>query len=112
MTSLKLFATSTSWRSNSTMTSISSTEAAVKHVVQLHLSQDCNRPHLAASAAGAVLNGTANSIRIHTARQDETGPAIALVGLAQRHPAWFAKDMRPAAALRPAQRYLPGWEGA
>lgn len=53
-----------------------STPGRLRHLVQLHLSRDCNRPHLAAAAAQKVLATLAPEARLHTASQHEPGPAI------------------------------------
>lgn len=50
----------------------------LRHVVQLHLSRDCNRPNLAAAAARAVLTDFAPDIELHTAGQHEAGRPIEL----------------------------------
>jgi phosphoribosyl 1,2-cyclic phosphodiesterase len=41
----------------------------LRHVVQLHLSRECNTPDLAARAAATVLNGMADSVALCTASQ-------------------------------------------
>ncbi|TMQ31610.1 MAG: MBL fold metallo-hydrolase [Planctomycetota bacterium] len=50
----------------------------LRHLVQLHLSRDCNRPLLAAQAARALLAGLAPHVAVHTARQHEPSPTFAL----------------------------------
>jgi ribonuclease BN (tRNA processing enzyme) len=50
----------------------------LRHVIQLHLSRDCNRPTLAAAAAREVLARLSLASELHTADQDLPGPAIAL----------------------------------
>jgi phosphoribosyl 1,2-cyclic phosphodiesterase len=50
----------------------------VCHIIQLHLSRDCNRHPLAEQAARAVLQRFSSSIKLHTAKQEESGPAIML----------------------------------
>jgi phosphoribosyl 1,2-cyclic phosphodiesterase len=50
----------------------------VKQLVQLHLSQDCNRPELAQAAAGGVLKRLGVALSIHTAVQGKAGPTIRL----------------------------------
>ncbi len=52
----------------------------VRHVVQLHLSRQCNRPTLAREAAKAMLDKFAFPVEVHTARQDEPGKTL-LLGL-------------------------------
>ncbi len=80
------------------------------HVVQLHLSRDCNRPALAAEAARAVLAELAAGSQLHTAEQDRPAATIDL-GAARRRPA--ARPPRPRATGAPhaAQPWLPGLDG-
>jgi phosphoribosyl 1,2-cyclic phosphodiesterase len=47
----------------------------LRHLVQLHLSRECNRPALARAAAREAL---ADDVKIHSARQDRSGPCLAL----------------------------------
>jgi phosphoribosyl 1,2-cyclic phosphodiesterase len=47
----------------------------LRHVVQLHLSRQCNTPMLAQSSARAVLSA---DVALHTARQDQPGPWLKL----------------------------------
>ena len=47
----------------------------LQHLVQLHLSRECNTPALARLSARAVL---AEEIEVHTARQDQPGPWLKL----------------------------------
>lgn len=54
----------------------------LQHVVQLHLSEDCNRPALARQAARAVLTELSYSVRIHTAQQHKPGRVL------QLNPVW------------------------
>ena len=51
-----------------------STPGRLQHVVQLHLSQDCNRPALAREAASAAIG--VQNIQVHTARQDRPLPSL------------------------------------
>lgn len=88
-----------------------------RHVIQLHLSQDCNRPELAVAAALDVLREAAHPTRLHTASQDRPLPTIELAaplnGVGQPVPPCPARPSRPA-RLRPSrpflQRWLPGIE--
>jgi phosphoribosyl 1,2-cyclic phosphodiesterase len=48
-----------------------------RHLVQLHLSRDCNRPALARAAALAALDGRAD-VNLHTAAQDSAGSTLHL----------------------------------
>jgi phosphoribosyl 1,2-cyclic phosphodiesterase len=65
----------------------------LRHVVQMHLSRDCNRPGLARQALADLADVV---LQVHTARQDEPGPRLA-VGEPGAAPAFF-------------QPSLPGWE--
>jgi phosphoribosyl 1,2-cyclic phosphodiesterase len=48
----------------------------LQHLVQLHLSRECNRPELAQQAAQAVVRH--RSVTVHSTSQDDAGPCIAL----------------------------------
>jgi phosphoribosyl 1,2-cyclic phosphodiesterase len=50
----------------------------LRHVVQLHLSRDCNHPCLAAEVAQQVLSSPSWPIQLHTASQFEPGPRLHL----------------------------------
>lgn len=52
----------------------------LRHVVQLHLSRDCNRPELAAAAAHDILRQQEHGATIQTAEQDCVGTPIGIVG--------------------------------
>ena len=80
----------------------------VRHLVQLHLSRECNRPTLAREAARAVLDELAVRVEVHTASQDEPGATLHL-GAApdgrRKRARWpTRRGIRPA----PAQGRLPG----
>ncbi len=80
----------------------------VRHLIQLHLSRDCNRPALAREAARAVLEEWTARVEVHTAAQDEPGATLHL-GAApagrRKRPRWpTRRGARPAAA----QQRLPG----
>jgi hypothetical protein len=51
----------------------------LQHLVQLHLSRECNLPNIASGSARSVLDELAPRVQVHTARQDVPGPAL-LVG--------------------------------
>jgi phosphoribosyl 1,2-cyclic phosphodiesterase len=84
-------------------------ESSPHHLVQLHLSRDCNRPYLAQSAARQVALDAPRPMAIHTASQHQATPTITLNlsdGIARR-------PARPAfRASKPAltQPSLPGME--
>jgi len=55
-----------------------SSPGRLKHVIQLHLSRDCNRPDLAVAAARDVIARQCLDVELHTALQDSPGSTIAL----------------------------------
>jgi phosphoribosyl 1,2-cyclic phosphodiesterase len=50
----------------------------LQHLVQLHLSRDCNRPALARQAGKSALDELAPGVRLHTAQQDAPGATLRL----------------------------------
>jgi phosphoribosyl 1,2-cyclic phosphodiesterase len=84
-----------------------STEGRLKHVVQLHLSQDCNRPALARKAAHTILSALPTRVELHTASQDVPGSTLHLhptQGKAQRSGPRQRRSARPASP----HPWLPG----
>jgi phosphoribosyl 1,2-cyclic phosphodiesterase len=80
----------------------------LRHLVQLHLSRDCNLPELARTAARAALGDAA--LDVHTASQDVPVPTILISpptvnGTAHIRPTRRARDI----AARPSERWLPGF---
>lgn len=71
----------------------------LRHLVQLHLSRECNRPALARAAAREAL---ADDVKIHSARQDRSGPFLALGRSRKR----MSKPKRE----NEQQACFPGWE--
>jgi phosphoribosyl 1,2-cyclic phosphodiesterase len=55
-----------------------SSSRPLRHLVQLHLSRDCNRPALAVEAARAVLSRLGVAVELHTAEQHRAGVPIQL----------------------------------
>jgi phosphoribosyl 1,2-cyclic phosphodiesterase len=55
-----------------------STPGRLQHLVQLHLSADCNRPTLARRAARDVLAALDFPVRLHTAEQHRPGRVVCL----------------------------------
>src|SRR5262249_2963297 len=55
-----------------------STAGRLRHLVQLHLSRDCNTPALARQAARAVLEELAGGALLHTAEQSLPGTTLHL----------------------------------
>ena len=80
-----------------------------RHLVQLHLSRDCNRPALARAAAQAVLTDRPDVI-VHTAEQNAPGATLHLgtVFLSTTRPPQRPRQRRPATVPTLAQRWLPG----
>ncbi len=78
------------------------------HLVQLHLSRECNRPALAQSAARAVLGQAKRTISLHTASEDCAGPILTLDGHGRRMVRRANAPGRP--GQRQAQPSLPGLE--
>jgi ribonuclease BN (tRNA processing enzyme) len=81
----------------------------LRHLVQLHLSRDCNRPALARAAAQAALAGHGDGVTVHTAAQDSAGATLHLSshdGPAAPRPAPASRKRRAASAM--SQQSLPG----
>jgi phosphoribosyl 1,2-cyclic phosphodiesterase len=84
----------------------------LQHVVQLHLSRDCNRRHLAAAAAQEVLAELHPATCVHTAHQDRPLPCVSVgvpVNGTKRSRA-RRKPARPVAQVGHFQPWLPGWD--
>ena len=81
----------------------------VRHLVQLHLSRQCNRPYLAREAANAMLDDLTANVEVHTARQDEPGATLHLgaVLYTGKRPRRVASSRTPRQRT-PAQQSLPG----
>lgn len=80
----------------------------LRHVVQLHLSRECNRPRLAAAAARHVLDTLACAAELHTASQDRPGPVLTLGTAGARAP----RKVAPVRAAGDSPRRRPatgGW---
>jgi phosphoribosyl 1,2-cyclic phosphodiesterase len=73
----------------------------LRHLVQLHLSQECNRPTLAARAASDVLTSSA-ATRIQTARQERASRRLSLGAHVN------SRRLGRRAFPNPAQLFLPG----
>jgi hypothetical protein len=81
----------------------------LRHVVQLHLSRDCNRPILARTAAQAVLSEVDAGIELHTASQDAPLPTLHL-GFASNGHSRPRSRARRRSAVAPTHPWLPGFE--
>jgi Beta-lactamase superfamily domain len=55
-----------------------STGPRMRHLIQLHLSRECNRPSLAAAAAQGALDRLGHEATLHTSRQDAPSCPIVL----------------------------------
>ncbi len=87
------------------------------HVVQLHLSKDCNHPNLAESAGRNAVADLNPSVSVVTARQDAPARSIALdrradsaQRLARRPFAGHLPALRPSKPRPPIQPTLPGFD--
>ena len=89
-----------------------STPGRLRHIVQLHLSRDCNHPTLAAGAARAALAELAHAGEVHTASQDRVCASIEL-GTALPKARRAAARRTPRRTAPPngvQQNGLPGFE--
>jgi phosphoribosyl 1,2-cyclic phosphodiesterase len=83
----------------------------LQHLVQLHLSRECNRPSLAAAAAQRVLDEMRQTVVIHAAQQNAPGPRLCLMPRARpaaRQALRTAAVEGPIAFVQPL--LFPGWE--
>jgi len=90
-----------------------SSPGRLRHVVQLHLSRECNRPELALAAAQAILDELNHEAEVHTATQDE-GASTLHIGAAatgRRRGMRGRREGRQRARQVVMQPWLPGWEG-
>ena len=53
-----------------------SRDGALRHVVLLHLSEQCNQPHLAIQAAGDAISAAGRLVQVHAARQSPAFPNL------------------------------------
>jgi phosphoribosyl 1,2-cyclic phosphodiesterase len=82
----------------------------LRHLVQLHLSRDCNRPLLAREAARAVLAQMRADVALHTALQDEPLPTLTLGEVNGDRQRRRGAARRPGRRTAAAQPWLPGFE--
>ncbi len=80
----------------------------LRHLVQLHLSRDCNRRSLAREAARRALDGTCPEVRLHTAHQHVPGSPL-LLSAEEAPRRRQGATRRPLSSL-PAEPWLPGLE--
>jgi ribonuclease BN (tRNA processing enzyme) len=81
----------------------------LQHLVQLHLSRDCNRPHLAAAAVAEVIQEVGYPVQVHTSSQGEPGPSLDLNRAAQRSGRRAARRRRVSSPGLFCQSWLPGF---
>jgi phosphoribosyl 1,2-cyclic phosphodiesterase len=68
-----------------------SSDGALRHVVLLHLSEQCNQPELAIQVAGDVIEAAGSRAQVHAARQSPAFPNLWVVpGASRRHVNTFA----------------------
>lgn len=86
----------------------------LQHIIQLHLSRECNRPALAVGALRELITQDSHRIEVHTARQDEPGPDLT-IGFAEQK--WSAlhgqrrrRRSRPSGTPQFFQPLFPGWD--
>jgi phosphoribosyl 1,2-cyclic phosphodiesterase len=86
-----------------------------QHLVQLHLSRQCNRPAMAVDAARVVVKELQAEVEIHTARQNNAGPSLTIDGsVPKTKPLPNGRRRRESTigTLQHSQPLLPGWEEA
>lgn len=88
-----------------------STPGRLRHLVQLHLSRDCNRPALARTAARALLEEMGLTFAVYTAEQHAPGATLHL-SAATRAGRVRRSARGRAAKGKSIQPLLPGLEGA
>jgi hypothetical protein len=83
-----------------------------RHLVQLHLSRQCNRPAMAADAARVALKEMRAEVHVHTAAQDSVGPTLTAGEEIQSLHVRTRRPLRKKAATESiyCQPLLPGWE--
>ena len=84
----------------------------LQHLVQLHLSRQCNRPAMAADAARVALAELQAAVRVHTARQHEVGPSLTVGGAlaAVKRRVLERRERKKTESAVNGQPLLPGWE--
>ncbi len=80
------------------------------HLVQLHLSRECNRPELAAAAGHAALAGLNPDGEVITTRQDIVSRSLTLSRRGDPARCRTSENPSPAPSRRPVQPRLPGLE--
>lgn len=80
----------------------------LQHVVQLHLSRDCNRPELADQTLRRKLKNQPTKPQIHQAKQHEVGPLLKFTPL--NNGKSTKRSQVFATVSQYEQLFLPGWE--
>jgi phosphoribosyl 1,2-cyclic phosphodiesterase len=80
-----------------------------RHLVQLHLSRECNRPALARAAVRLMLEELELSIGLHTAEQNAAGTTLQVNGAAPSA-GTRRSSKRLRSGVNPIQPMLPGLE--
>lgn len=88
-----------------------STAGRLRHLVQLHLSRDCNRPALAREAVRLLLEERGTSVALHTAEQHTPGTTLHL-NAAERPARVRRSTGRRSVRTRATHPLLPGLDGA
>ena len=85
-----------------------SSPGRLKHLVQLHLSRDCNRPHLAQAAAQTIFDEHKQVAEVHTASQYDAGATLHIGGApqARRRRTTVRRPRSPKTIVQP---WFPGW---
>jgi phosphoribosyl 1,2-cyclic phosphodiesterase len=85
-----------------------------QHVVQLHLSRQCNRPAMAADAARVILKETGAKVTVHTAVQERAGPSLTIGEEPRSESRRTVRRQKVTRThsqrARHVQPLLPGWE--
>ncbi|HEY7326321.1 MAG TPA: MBL fold metallo-hydrolase [Gemmataceae bacterium] len=86
-----------------------STAGRIRHLVQLHLSRECNRPALARAAARMLLEELEISMGLYTAEQNAAGTTLQVSAVASSV-GTRRSSTRLARGAKPSQPMLPGLE--
>jgi phosphoribosyl 1,2-cyclic phosphodiesterase len=88
-----------------------STRGRLQHLVQLHLSAECNRRELARAAGRAALTEMASTARVLTASQSRVSATLNLRQVKRRRSTAPRQPSNNGDVVgRPVQLFLPGWE--
>jgi phosphoribosyl 1,2-cyclic phosphodiesterase len=87
-------------------------EGFPRHLIQLHLSRECNTPELASTAGREALAVLSPTTEIITARQDAAAKTILLARRPNSATRAVARAARPAPKRRIVQPSLPGFDSS